>query len=136
MSDEREGGLRRILNFGHTIGHAIETATGFKPILHGEAVGLGMIAAIEIAEKTELLEPIVAIRMKKLIASCGALPKVNVSLQRIFSLLDKDKKTIGRVPHFVLPDRIGGCEIRDDVPIQIVKQAISHIAPRKAIGKY
>ena len=136
MCDEREGGSRRILNFGHTIGHAIETATGYIPFLHGEAVGLGMIAAIEIAEQTGRLEPAVASRMKNLIDFYGALPKVLVSRHRIFSLLSKDKKTVGGVPHFVLPTRIGDCEIHHEVPKETVKRGITYISCRKAPQKH
>jgi 3-dehydroquinate synthase len=131
MSDEREGGLRRILNFGHTIGHAIEAATGYKHFLHGEAVALGMVAAIEIAEQTGHLDTVSKARMMDLVDSYGALPTLSLSRDNILSLIKKDKKTVGGITHFVLPTRIGDCVIHNDVPLDVVNQAITHIRFRK-----
>ena len=74
--DEREGGLRQILNFGHTLGHALEAATGYRLFLHGEAIGWGMVAASMMALSMDRLPLMDAFRIVRLIASVGPLPKV------------------------------------------------------------
>ncbi len=124
-SDEREHGIRKSLNFGHTFGHALEAETGYTQFLHGEAVGWGMLAALELAELTGLLSPHDAARVGAVIRSYGALPPLQaVSPAAIFERLAADKKTQhGRV-HFVLPVRIGQVIVRSDIPERAVRQAI------------
>ena len=126
-ADEREGGERRILNFGHTIGHALEAETNYKQFLHGEAVGWGMIAATVIGVRTSVTDAKSAKRIVGLVRAYGPLPKVGVSSKRIARRLLSDKKTVGGVPHFVLPTAIGKVEIVNRVPERVVIAALEEI---------
>lgn len=126
-SDEREGGERRILNFGHTIGHALEVETGYKTLLHGEAVGWGMIAAAAIGKETGASDKETAQRMTDLVIAYGRLPKVKVKPNRILKRLMSDKKTVGGVPHFVLARRLGEVEIANDVPKRVILKAVKKL---------
>lgn len=124
-ADEKEGGLRRILNFGHTFGHALEAETGYERFLHGEAVGWGMKAAAELAR----LEGVLGDADAEAIAACidsyhGIPPLDGIDPARIAARLRSDKKTVrGRV-HFVLPERIGATRITADVSDANVLAAI------------
>ncbi len=126
-ADEREGGERRILNFGHTIGHALESATKYKHFLHGEAVGWGMVAATLISQSMNVCKPDTAQRITSLVAAYGTLPTVDVSGRRILKLLQADKKTMGGVPHFVLPVDVGRVEVVNNVPERVVIEAVHEI---------
>jgi 3-dehydroquinate synthase len=126
-ADEREGGERRILNFGHTIGHALEVETNYKHFLHGEAVGWGMIAATMIGVRTSVTDSKTAKRIVGLVRAYGPLPKVRVNSKRIAKRLLSDKKTVGGVPHFVLPTAIGKVEIVNRVPERVVIHAVEEI---------
>src|ERR1039457_6481660 len=106
-ADERESGERRILNFGHTIGHALEAETDYKQFLHGEAVGWGMIAATMIGTAMQLTDLQTAQRIIGLVRAYAPLPRVEVNSEGIVRRLLSDKKTVGGVPHFVLPTGIG-----------------------------
>ncbi len=124
-SDEREGGLRRVLNFGHTIAHALETATAYKKYLHGEAVGWGMIAAANIAAAVDRVDRGTAGRIREAVLRLGPLPPVDSRGQDIVRLLQGDKKTRNGVVHFVLPRAIGSVEIVNDVPERVVIEAVT-----------
>ena len=119
--DERESGLRQILNFGHTIGHALETLTGYKRFLHGEAVGWGMLGATQIAVEMKRLSERDANRFSSLVARCGQLPALpRVSSRALVRAIAGDKKSRhGRVG-WVLPRRIGAAEIGVNVPDRLV----------------
>lgn len=119
--DERESGLRQILNFGHTIGHALETLTGYKRFLHGEAVGWGMLGATQIAVQMERLSERDANRISSLVARCGRLPALpRISSRAFLRAIAGDKKSHrGRVG-WVLPRRIGAAEIGVNVPDALV----------------
>jgi 3-dehydroquinate synthase len=111
-ADERESGLRRILNFGHTIGHAIEAETGYTRFLHGEAVALGMRGAIQLAHAMGLLGTTDTGDMLELIELYGPLPPAGgISPASLFTRLKNDKKTMRGDIHFVLPIRIGATEV-------------------------
>ena len=132
--DERESGERRILNFGHTIGHALEAETGYKSLLHGEAVGWGMIAAASIGEEMSVSDKRTAQRITALVTAYGPLPKLKVKPGRILKRLMSDKKTVDGVPHFVLARSIGEVEIANDVPRSGIFQAVrklNELAARK-----
>ena len=101
-ADERESGERRILNFGHTIGHALEAETGYGYFLHGEAVGWGMIAAANIGASMGVTSPAIAQRIVSLVRAYGTLPPVKASGRRVLKRLFLDKKTVAGVPHFIL----------------------------------
>ena len=123
--DEREAGLRRILNFGHTIGHALEAVTRYRRFLHGEAVGLGMRAAAGIAQRMALLAVSDREEIDEAIARVGALPGSNsLAFDDIISAMYRDKKVDAGRAAFVLPVEIGSVVIRSDVPPKIVRQAL------------
>lgn len=119
--DERESGRRQMLNFGHTIGHALETLTGYKRFLHGEAVGWGMLAATRMAVVTGRLGEEPAQRIFSLIARLGSLPPLpQVSSGALLKAISGDKKSrAGRVG-WVLPQRIGRAELGVNVPDGVV----------------
>jgi len=124
-SDELETDRRRILNFGHTVGHALEAVTGYRRFLHGEAVGIGMRAASRIAESIGLLKPADRETLERGISAVGRLPNANtLALDDIISAMFHDKKVeSGRIA-FVLPVEIGRVVIRTDVPPTVVKAAL------------
>jgi 3-dehydroquinate synthase len=126
-SDERENGLRRVLNLGHTIGHALEAQTGYRHFLHGEAVAWGMIASAKIASAMDLLEATGASRITDATRALGPLPKVQSRSRDILRLLKSDKKTRNGVVHFVLPREIGKVEIANNVPEQVVIEAVDEL---------
>ena len=126
-ADEREGGERRILNFGHTIGHALESATQYKHFLHGEAVGWGMVAATVIGKSLNVTNASTAQRIISMVLAYGSLPNVDVDGRRVLKLLQSDKKTMGGVPHFILPAAIGKVEVVNTVPASAVVEAVEEI---------
>lgn len=126
-ADEHEGGLRRVLNLGHTIGHALESETGYRKLLHGEAVAWGMIAATNIALSVGRTDSVTAGRIADAVLSLGRLPEVNVGARRILARLKSDKKTQNGVVHFVLPREIGKVEIASDVPESAVLDAVEEL---------
>jgi 3-dehydroquinate synthase len=109
--DEKESGLRMILNFGHTIGHAIESATNYKQLLHGEAVAWGSIAALNVATARKTLSQKDAGRITQLILRYGPLPRFKATAQKLVALTSRDKKNRSGVRSFVLPTAIGKTEI-------------------------
>jgi 3-dehydroquinate synthase len=123
-SDERENGLRRVLNLGHTIGHALEAETKYRRFLHGEAVAWGMIAAARIAAGVERIDSAAAGRITSAVRRLGPLPTVEVRSRNLLRRLKSDKKTRNGVVHFVLPTEIGKVEIVNDVPEAVVVEAI------------
>ena len=126
-SDEREHGLRQVLNLGHTIGHALEAETSYRSFLHGEAVAWGMVAAANLALTTTRLDSVTAGRMTDAVLALGSLPKVDVRSRNILKRLQSDKKTKNGVVHFVLPREIGKVEIVDDVPERAVLSAVDEL---------
>jgi len=138
--DERESGLREVLNFGHTFAHALETATKYRLYLHGEAVGWGMIAASRLAQRAALLPEKDARRIEDLVRRAGplpSLPKGNPS--RLIEIMGSDKKTRGGKLRFVLPRSIGHVETVGGLPTLLVWQVLadlqqenSHPARRQA----
>src|SRR5215467_2774444 len=103
-ADERESGLRRILNFGHTIGHALEAATSYSRFLHGEAVAWGMIAAAAIARNAGFCPAETADRIAAATLAYGPLPRIVCEASAVLDRLGADKKTVGGTVHFVLPE--------------------------------
>jgi 3-dehydroquinate synthase len=130
--DERESGLRQILNFGHTLGHALETATNYRRFLHGEAIGWGMISATMLAVAKGGLSDREAVRIIRLIASVGPLPPIGkIRAAQLRPILAADKKTRGGRVRWVLPRRIGVTRWGIDVPWPIVARAFAE-TPRVA----
>lgn len=109
--DEKESGLRMILNFGHTIGHAIEAATSYKQLLHGEAVAWGSIAALNVAVARKTIATKDADRITQLILRYGPLPPFRASAEKLVTLTAHDKKNRSGTRSFVLPTAIGKTEI-------------------------
>ena len=126
--DEREGGLRRILNFGHTVGHALEAVTRYRRFYHGEAVGYGMRAASRIAELMDLLHVDEREAIDEAVNLISRLPQAkSLALNDIISAMDHDKKAeAGRIA-FVLPVEIGQVVIRSDVPPRIIRSALEDV---------
>ncbi len=126
-SDEREGGLRRVLNFGHTLGHALETATSYRNFLHGEAVAWGMIAAAKIADHIRFSNRGTLERVRDASLAWGPLPQVSLTTAKAMSLIRSDKKTEAGVVNFVLAKEIGKVEIVNGVPESAVAAALAEI---------
>jgi 3-dehydroquinate synthase len=128
-ADEKEHGLRRILNFGHTVGHALEAETSYRYFLHGEAVAWGMRAATRIAEERGMMRGADAARIHALILRYGPVPPmVQLRPEDLATRLLADKKTRHGVVHFVLPQRIGAVKVVPDVPTEAVERAIASLA--------
>jgi len=116
--DEREAGLRRVLNLGHTFGHALEEATAYRRFLHGEAVAWGLLAVTRLAELLGTMAPGEGERIARLVRRVGLLPPLrHIPAQRILELLPRDKKAVGGQIHWVIPERIGKVRIVKDVPL-------------------
>lgn len=126
-ADEREGGERRILNFGHTVGHALETETSYRKLLHGEAVGWGMVAAALIGYALDKTDSLTAQRIISTVFAYGPLPRFKAQGGQVLKRLLADKKTVGGVPHFVLATSMGKVEVVKDVPQRVVLQAIEEM---------
>jgi 3-dehydroquinate synthase len=111
--DEREGGLRAILNFGHTVGHAVETVTGYATYLHGEAVAIGMHLAARLAAAPSLLKEEDVMAIRDLIAGYGLPVELPAAIdrERILAAMNLDKKTLRGRLTFVLPESIGAVRI-------------------------
>jgi 3-dehydroquinate synthase len=126
-ADERESNVRRFLNFGHTIGHALESLTEYRHFLHGEAVAWGMIAASDIAASLKYFSRADADRVAAAVQTMGPLPAVNVRSRDVLRLLQTDKKTSYGVVHFVLPREIGRVEVVKGVPERVVIEAVDSL---------
>ena len=123
--DEREEGLRRILNFGHTIAHAIEKETGYVRYRHGEAVAIGMIGAAQISEELGLLRTDECLRIEQMIRAMGLPQRAEgVTADAMYEDLFHDKKTVGGRIHWVVAEGIGTVVVRDDVPEEIVRKIL------------
>lgn len=121
--DERETGLRGILNFGHTVGHAIENGMGYGAYLHGEAVSIGMVYAARLSTKCKGLSDDDAQRIERLLRNLK-LPVTESTLtwKEIRAPMAVDKKTVGGLPKFVLADRIGHVDFGCEVPEQLLEE--------------
>jgi len=136
--DEHEGGLRQILNFGHTLGHALEAVTGYRRFLHGEAIGWGMMAATLFALATNRIREKDADRILRLIASVGPLPPLGrIEASHFRRILAGDKKARGGRVLWVLPRRVGKTEWGAEVPWPIVSKTFADLPAMaaKATGR-
>jgi 3-dehydroquinate synthase len=128
-ADEREGGLRAILNYGHTLGHVVEALCGYGTYLHGEAVGIGMLAAGEIACAMGLWSPEEQRRQRALVQAAGlplAMPALDP--EAVLTCLQGDKKVIDGKVRFVLPTGIGSVVIRNDVDAATIRQVLTTLS--------
>lgn len=129
--DERESGPRMTLNYGHTIGHGIEAATGYSAVLHGEAVAVGMEGAAQIALQLGLLMPEVVARQRAIVQRYG-LPIAwpGVDLEATLQAMTLDKKVAAKKQRWVLLTAAGSTVIRDDVPAALVREVVAGLLAR------
>jgi 3-dehydroquinate synthase len=124
-TDERESDLRRILNFGHTLGHAIEAETEYVRFLHGEAIAWGMLAATRLSELLGMLNSEAADHIRTVICSYGPLPSAkDLDPGNLIARLAGDKKTLQGNVHFVLPTAIGQVKVVSGIDAPVIRQAI------------
>jgi 3-dehydroquinate synthase len=124
--DERESGIRAILNFGHTIGHAIETATGYKKFLHGEAIGIGMCTAAGLAVRMGIFQKSEAKLIKDLVRMYQLPAEIpeDINVSEIIGAMEIDKKVKAGKLRFVLPESIGIVKIMEDVDRGLIKEVL------------
>jgi 3-dehydroquinate synthase len=122
--DEHETGIRAILNFGHTFGHAIEAAGGFSTYTHGEAVAIGMVWATDLSQRMGLCDSALLTRVSRLLQSLGLPVALKAPLEGIRDTLLLDKKAVAGRLRFILVEGLGQVSIRDDVPAQLVEEII------------
>jgi len=129
-ADEREAGLRAILNFGHTFGHAIEAGMGYGQWLHGEAVATGMVMAAELSVRAGTLRREDGARVKALIERAGLPVRgPELAIDRYLELMQVDKKTAGGRNRFVLLEGLGRASLRSDLDAGLVRESIGSVAP-------
>jgi 3-dehydroquinate synthase len=127
-ADEREAGLRRVLNFGHTAGHAIEAVTAYRRFRHGEAVAWGMLVASEVAVARGLLAEPSHTALMALIMKLGPLPPIaDLAAGELVAAMRRDKKIVDGTLHFVLPTGIGTASIVDDVTEGELTDALARV---------
>lgn len=127
--DEHETGLRASLNLGHTVGHGIEAAGGYDRYHHGEAISLGLLAALRIAERTCGLDPAWRTRTHAVLARHGLPVTLDpaVGTDEILTAMGRDKKADARAINMVLVDRPGGILLRQNPPMDLVRDAIEEL---------
>lgn len=126
--DEREGGRRVILNYGHTVGHAIEAVSGYAGILHGEAISAGMMAAAAIGERVGVTPPAVSKRQRALFERYGLpLRHPGLDLEALLVAASHDKKVSAKRVRWVLLEDFGRPVLRDDVPDQVVRDVLAEL---------
>lgn len=128
--DERETlGIRILLNYGHTIGHAIEASTSYASLLHGEAVSVGMMGAAYIGEALEMLSTEEVERQRAALRGYGLpLAFADMDIDAVKDAMLSDKKTAGRAIRWVMLDGIGNAVTRNDVPTEFVQDALDRLA--------
>ena len=125
--DEREDGERMLLNYGHTIGHALEAVAGYGTLLHGEAVAVGMDGAAEIAAALGMLGPHERRRQEALLAALHLPSRWPAPTDEVLARLVVDKKRVGRTQRWILAERVGAARVREDVPEALVRQAVTRL---------
>jgi 3-dehydroquinate synthase len=132
-ADEREAGLRRVLNFGHTIGHALEAVTRFRRFRHGEAVAYGMLAALALGVQRGVTPKAVEHRVGALIAQLGPLPPVgDLSTREILNAVGHDKKIVAGTLHFIAATGLGTTTTLTDVNEKQIRGALKAIGIARA----
>lgn len=127
--DEKEAGLRAILNYGHTIGHAVESLTGYRLVNHGEAVAIGMVAAGQIAVELNLWDASCTDRQLALIEKAGLPTRLpaGLDIEAILVALQADKKVKAGQVRFVLPTQIGAAIVTDQVPADVIRRVLQQM---------
>jgi 3-dehydroquinate synthase len=128
-ADERESGLREVLNYGHTLGHAVEAAGRYSQLLHGEAVAVGMMAAAHIGQRLGLTPADVVQRQRALIERAGlpTRPPQGIDKAAVLDALSLDKKVVAGKQRWVLLHAIGDARLHDDVPVEVVREVVDEI---------
>ena len=127
--DERETlGIRILLNYGHTVGHAIESTTGYSKYLHGEAVSIGMMAAASLSKSMEMMSGVEVERQKNLLQKYN-LPTTSddIDADKIIEAIKSDKKTVGGSVNWVLLETIGKAVTNNEVPETFLIEALSQL---------
>jgi 3-dehydroquinate synthase len=133
--DERESGLRRILNYGHTVGHALEAVTKYRRFRHGEAIAVGMLAAADLAVARGALAATERDALAALIAALGPLPSVaDLPLDDVLAAIRRDKKVVNGRLHFVIAIEIGATMTVDDVSETELRDVLKRIGLRGLQG--
>ena len=129
VKDEKESGLRAILNYGHTIGHAVESLTGYTVVTHGEAVGIGMVAASQLAVELGMWDEQSARRQLALIEKASLLTRLpsGLEIEEILVSLQTDKKVKAGKVRFVLPRGIGVVTVTDKVSADVLRGVLAKI---------
>jgi 3-dehydroquinate synthase len=124
--DERETGLRAILNFGHTVGHAIETSTGYTAFLHGEAIAIGMYAEAVLANEAGLIGQAEICRIKQIIKTYGLPVEIprSIEMKHLLEAMKRDKKAVSGDVKYILPEQIGRVRIQGGFPEEAVERAL------------
>ena len=123
--DFREQGLRMKLNFGHTIGHAIEAASGLGQIRHGEAISTGMVLAMSISVAKGMMDRVEMDQATRLLAQFGLPIRTNLEFHELFPFIKMDKKSSSGRLRFVLLEGLGKARVVDDLEINVVKRALN-----------
>ncbi len=132
--DEREEGRRIILNYGHTIGHALEVAAGYRRFLHGEAVAIGMMGAAMLSHRLALLPKEVVQRQRALLAGFGLPTRASdMDLSGLLNAMELDKKVSGKAVRWVLLEGVGKTVIRDDVATKDVVGVLEELVTSGAV---
>ena len=127
-ADERESGLRRILNFGHTLAHAVEEQTHYEKFRHGEAVAIGMVGAARISCELGKTSAANVERLEKLLKRFGMVTTCDgLDAEKLYAVTFRDKKTVGGKVNWVLMKNFGDVEISGDVPAQVVKKVFGSL---------
>jgi 3-dehydroquinate synthase len=130
-ADERESGLRRILNFGHTIGHALESVTKYKQFRHGEAIGYGMLAALAVGVGRGITPRELYAEVEALITQLGPLPSVaGISAKEVYAAIGRDKKIVDGKLHFIAASERGKTIELTDVTEKDIRAALKKIGLR------
>lgn len=127
--DETEGGIRAILNLGHTFGHAIEAVQGYGKWLHGEAVAVGMLMAVELSHRLGWLDSVIVERTQQLLihAKLPILAPADMTVEQFLSAMSLDKKNIHGKIRLVLLSALGHAVVTEDVQAELIEQVINHL---------
>lgn len=128
MDEKETKGIRTILNFGHTVGHGIETAAGYDRYQHGEAVALGMRAAVEMSVRLNMLKAMDAARINAVLTVIG-LPQCaqGLSVAKVMGVMKFDKKFLGKKNRFVLVERIGRAVVKEGIALNVVLAGVCKV---------
>jgi 3-dehydroquinate synthase len=133
--DERESGLRRILNYGHTVGHALESVTRYRRFRHGEAIAYGMLAAADLAVARGALAERERQALAQLITALGPLPSVaDLSVPDLLEAIRRDKKVVSGRLHFVIAIEIGATTTVDDVTEDELRGVLVRLGVRNHVS--